>query len=152
MTQELSDKLEKRFPKILKDVCFECGDGWSNIIYVLCFTIQNHIKNLNRNLQENETEYLCQATQVKEKFGTLSFYYDGGNDYIHGMVSMATQMSSKTCEVCGTMDNVGRTRTGWIKVLCQDCYNKSERFHDLEWKVNSTVRLLKLSRLLDARR
>jgi hypothetical protein len=41
------------------------------------------------------------ATQVKEKFGTLRFYYEGGDETIHGMVSMAESMSSVMCETCG---------------------------------------------------
>ena len=36
--------------------------------------------------------------QVKEKFGTLRFYYSGGDDYISGLVSMAESMTGVTCE------------------------------------------------------
>jgi hypothetical protein len=42
------------------------------------------------------------AKQIKEKFGTLRFYYDGGDEFIRGLDSMAASMSSVTCEVCGT--------------------------------------------------
>lgn len=56
------------------------------------------------------------AVQVKEKFGTLRFYYNGGNRYIDGLVSMAESMSAVTCEVCG---NQGKsTGGGWIKTVC----------------------------------
>jgi hypothetical protein len=56
------------------------------------------------------------ATQVKEKFGTLRFYYDGGNDIIDGMVRMAEAMSEVTCEQCGAP---GEERGGgWIVTLC----------------------------------
>ena len=41
------------------------------------------------------------ADQVKEKFGTLRFYYTGGDDRIDGMVRMAESMSAVTCETCG---------------------------------------------------
>ena len=54
--------------------------------------------------------------QVKEKFGTLRFYYRGGDEYIRGMVDMAESMSGITCEVCG---NVGKMhRGGWLRTLC----------------------------------
>ena len=57
------------------------------------------------------------ATQVKEKFGTLRFYYYGGDDYCRGLESMAESMSAVTCETCG---NVGKLRgTGWYKTLCE---------------------------------
>ena len=54
--------------------------------------------------------------QVKEKYGTLRFYYTGGDDYINGMVSMAESISSITCEECGKPG----TSTGgsWIKTVC----------------------------------
>lgn len=54
--------------------------------------------------------------QVKEKFGTLRFYYSGGDEQIYGMVRMAESMSAVTCEECG---NPGRSRRGgWIRTLC----------------------------------
>jgi len=62
---------------------------------------------------------VCQVTldQVKEKFGTLRFYYSGGDDYISGLVSMAESMSAVTCDECG---NPGKqVGGGWITTLCQ---------------------------------
>jgi hypothetical protein len=67
------------------------------------------------------------AVQVKEKFGTLRFYYDGGDDYIRGLVSMAESMSAVTCEECG---NLGKSRRGgWIRTLC-DSHSKNEGYDD----------------------
>ena len=54
--------------------------------------------------------------QVKEKFGTLRFYYQGGDDYIRGLVSMAESMSGVTCEECGKPGT--QTPGGWIKTVC----------------------------------
>ena len=56
--------------------------------------------------------------QVKEKFGTLRFYYSGGDDYISGLVSMAESMSAITCETCGNPGT--RTGGGWIKTACKE--------------------------------
>ena len=57
------------------------------------------------------------ATQVKEKYGTLRFYYNGGDDTIDGMVRMAEAMSAVTCETCGAS---GKTLYGgWIRTLCK---------------------------------
>ncbi len=56
------------------------------------------------------------ADQVKEKFGTLRFYYHGGDDKVDGMVRMAESMSAVTCETCGAP---GQSRGGgWIQTLC----------------------------------
>lgn len=55
--------------------------------------------------------------QVKEKFGTLRFYYTGGDEYISGLVSMAESMSGVTCEECGSL---GETKgQGWLVTLCE---------------------------------
>jgi hypothetical protein len=56
--------------------------------------------------------------QVKEKFGTLRFYYSGGDEYISGIVSMAEAMTEVTCEECGApgKSNGG----GWIRVTCEE--------------------------------
>ena len=56
--------------------------------------------------------------QVKEKFGTLRFYYSGGDEYIHGLVSMAESMSGVTCETCGKPGT--STGGGWIKTACKE--------------------------------
>jgi len=54
--------------------------------------------------------------QVKEKFGTLRFYYHGGDDQIRGMVSLAESMSSVMCEECGAPGTT--TGGGWISTRC----------------------------------
>ena len=62
--------------------------------------------------------------QVKEKFGTLRFYYQGGDDYISGMVSLAESMTAVTCENCG---NPGSCRGGgWVHTFCTPCEDARE--------------------------
>ena len=126
MKKELDEYLCKVYPKIMvnrnkdmQETCmcwgFECGDGWFNILNNLMGNIQNHIDWQNR-----EKEVVRQVTldQVKEKFGTLRFYYSGGDDTIRGMVSMAESMSSVTCEECGKPGT--STGGGWIKTVCKE--------------------------------
>ena len=130
MRQELDEYLCKVYPKMMvnrnkdmKETCmcwgFEVGDGWFNIVNQLMGNIQHHIDWKNRN-----EEVVPQVTldQVKEKFGSLRFYITGGDDYIHGMVTMAETMSGVTCEVCG---NIGESNGGpWIKVRCKEHENE----------------------------
>ena len=59
-----------------------------------------------------------QIQQIKEKFGGLRFYYDGGDDRISGMETMAEIWAGQTCETCG---NKGERRSGgWIRTLCNE--------------------------------
>jgi len=64
-------------------------------------------------------------TQIKEKFGGLCFYFNGGDDQIWGMVSLAESMSYRTCESCGTTEDVGQTQ-GWIYTCCRTCYENMD--------------------------
>lgn len=65
------------------------------------------------------------ASQVKEKYGTLRFYYDGGDDYVRGLVSMAEWASANICEVCGER---GKIRgTGWLYVSCDKHAKEEDR-------------------------
>ena len=57
--------------------------------------------------------------QIKEKFGTLRFYYNGGDEQVAGMVALAEAMSGVICEGCGAPGS--KTRSGWIRVLCDNC-------------------------------
>ena len=65
------------------------------------------------------------AEQVKEKFGTLRFYYRGGDDYIDGVVSMAESMSAVTCDVCSGPAKTGGQ--GWITTRCESCKEQLEK-------------------------
>ena len=62
--------------------------------------------------------------QVKEKFGTLRFYYSGGDDAIDGMVRMAESMSGVTCEECSAPAQTHGP--GWIRTICKPCEEKRE--------------------------
>ena len=66
--------------------------------------------------------------QVKEKFGTLRFYYTGGDDEISGMVRMAEAMSSVTCESCAAPTKTNWPEPGgWVTTLCEPCSDRRER-------------------------
>lgn len=160
MRDELDSQLVKKYPKIFKDrfadmtetcMCwgFECGDGWYQILDSLCSNIQSHIdwshKSKEHTLKWNESnpdnqrevkEPVIQvvAVQVKEKFGGLRFYYDGGDDVVYGMVRMAESWAARTCEECG---QPGKIRNGgWIRTLCDE--HEAERQAYYKERVNET--------------
>ncbi len=131
MKDELDKQLVEKYPKIFKDryanmqetaMCwgFECGDGWYQILDSLCGQIQSYIDWNNRSAEAGYKDFQpieqVVAVQVKEKFGGLRFYYDGGDKHISGMVRMAESWASHTCEECGAP---GKHRSGgWIRTLC----------------------------------
>ena len=130
------DRILKKYPKIFrqKDLAItqscmpwglDIGRGWMPLIEFVCSYTQNCI-------DEYKLPQL-EATQVKEKFGGLRFYYCWRSDdhipkddepermdWIEDMISFAETISEHICETCGTMVGVSQT-TGWIVTLCENC-------------------------------
>lgn len=70
-----------------------------------------------------------QFTQIKEKFGGLRLYTNYHGDYIDGVISMAMDMSEKTCETCG---QPGKMRgKGWYYVACNQHAKETDLLMDL---------------------
>ncbi len=134
MKAELQQQLYEKYPKIFRQkdldktvtaMCWgiSCGDGWFSLIDELCGNIQNKIINVNRNKQESEY-VVCEAVQVKEKFGGLCFYTYGGDEYIDGMISFAESMSYHICSECSQPSAKQDNNRGWIYTLCESCKSK----------------------------
>jgi len=154
MKQELDKLLCEKYPKMMvnrnapmTETCmcwgFDCGDGWFNILDQLMGNIQHHIDWNNKNFEKGYAQYkqVPQVTldQVKEKFGTLRFYYTGGDDEISGMVRMAESMSGVTCEECSAPAKTHGP--GWIRTICEPC----EKARDLaRQKANEEYEFKKL--------
>jgi hypothetical protein len=146
MTPELEQHIREKYPLIFSQRCeMSINDGWFDIIDILCGNIQNRIDNVirqreytiewNENVNDPDFEWTAfvkreerevpelieqvVATQIKEKFGTLRFYYSGGDEFIRGLESMAASMTSRTCEECGSPGTSRSTKKQrWIRVLC----------------------------------
>src|SRR3972149_650796 len=134
MDKILQNKLFFQYPKIFKQknllmtetcMCWgiECGNGWYNLLDNLCSQLQF---NTDRNGYPQ-----VEAIQVKEKYGTLRFYYTilpkEDDKYIErhcgaidGLVSFAEYISIEICENCGSNHNVSQTKR-WIVTLCKQC-------------------------------
>jgi hypothetical protein len=113
--EKFAQRMEKSYPKMYagKYGGFAVGKGWWPIIERLSSNIQQHIEWKNR-----ETEVVPQVVveQIKEKFGGLRFYYQGGDDNVAGMVRMAEAWADIACEDCG---GIGKRRGGgWVRTLC----------------------------------
>ena len=184
MNAELEQKLFTKYPKIFRDTnkspqesCMafglEVGDGWYNLIDVLCeavtytFTTSVEVDGEDGKRlaidpytdRDGKIMYFFNvkppqvvADQVKEKFGTLRFYYhleysednlslvetkkypelDAINkhyaDYIDGIVHFADIASARTCEVSGAEGEM-HSRKGWFKTLNKQLIEQ-EKFKD----------------------
>jgi hypothetical protein len=146
MTPELEQHIREKYPLIFSQRCeMSINDGWFDIIDILCGNIQNRIDNVirqreytiewNENVNDPDFEWTAfvkreerevpklieqvVATQIKEKFGTLRFYYSGGDEYIRGLDAMAASMSGVICEECGSPGTSRSTKKQrWLRVLC----------------------------------
>ncbi len=97
MKQELQNQLFENYPKIFRQkdlspqetaMCWgiSCGDGWFDIVNVLCLNIRKHAEFTGKSIE---------AVQVKSKWGALRVYLEGEgvDDFIRGLVKMAESMS-----------------------------------------------------------
>lgn len=113
--EKFAKSMEEKYPKMFANKYggFAVGKGWYPILEKLCANIQQHIDWANR---ENEVVEQVVVEQIKEKFGGLRFYYQGGDEQIHGMVRMAEAFAGSLCEDCG---GIGERRSGgWVRTLC----------------------------------
>jgi hypothetical protein len=155
MRKELDEALCAKYPEIFRDrngdmrttlMCwgFECGDGWYNIIDILCSKLTGEYRSAKSRYEfikdrlgekkfgdkvitqeeidaakltmDEEVLKVPVAVQIKEKFGGLRFYVQAATDKHYNYISFAESMSYRTCEQCGAP---GKTYTdGWHKTLC----------------------------------
>ena len=111
-------RMKEKYPKMFSQPYggFCVGEGWWPILENLCSNIQSHIDWWNKNHEKHPVVEQVVVAQIKEKFGGLRFYYDGGDDQIRGMVRMAESWADHSCEECGAPGTAGGK--GWIKTLC----------------------------------
>ena len=169
MRKELDEALCAKYPLIFADrnkpmtqtaMCwgFSCGDGWYNILDVLCGMLTSEYRQAKSRYEyyletgvgnplwgtktvtqedidkakakmDEEAEKVPVAVQVKEKFGGLRFYVDRATEKHYDYINFAENMSYRTCEVCGSPGKV--YTDGWHQVLC-DTHAKEDGREMLE--------------------
>jgi len=138
---KFTEDLKTKYPEMYSDVY--CGisinEGWFEIVNRLSAIIHSHYKwmretrerLLKDNPYEHEIPPECDfptVAQIKEKFGGLRFYIDGGDEFTHGAIQMAEAWAGSTCEKCGA---IGKRRDGgWIRTLCD--------IHEAEYQAKKT--------------
>lgn len=115
---------------------WSCGPGWQPILYKLCTQIESTL----------DTYGIAYGNfvvaQVKEKFGTLRFYWEFREgtpktdqklklaaEDIYALVRAAENETEKTCEFCG---QPGQLRGGgWVKCKCDSCHEQEVNWRDI---------------------
>jgi hypothetical protein len=88
------------------------GDGWGGLLCKLCEDLAK--------VAGSEFKFV----QIKEKFGQLRIYANGGNAETNQLIDKAEEDSASICESCGSTEGV--TMEGrWIKALCKNCRKHS---------------------------
>ena len=123
--------------------CWECGPGWDDVLEKLSYKLEA----LNILLSERWKVKIV-AAQVKEKFGTLRFYFNScingcgelareqivllhyANDVATEYVRQAEDECYCVCEECGTPIGTEESprccTTGWIAYICRNCAMRRE--------------------------
>ena len=127
-------QMEEKYPKMFAQPYggFAIGEGWWPIIESLCANIQSHTDWWNKNRETRPVVEQVVVAQIKEKFGGLRFYYEGGDEQISGMVRMAEAWASHACEECGAPGTAGGK--GWIKTLCPTHRAESDARYEERFK------------------
>ena len=120
----------------------QCEDGWYGLLDEMCTKIQAVY-------DENESEPDLIIDQIKEKYGTLRFYYHfrkdnldiqavdftggpsvriktGKGDKLHERIAKIVSWGEeRSCEICEKCGNPGKTRDlAYIQTLCDECFQK----------------------------
>ncbi len=92
---------------------FGVGGGWNGLIRE-AFAV----------LRESGLPNI-RVVQIKEKFGGLRFYFDGGNEALYKRIGEIEERSYVTCDVCG-----GPGKTGGRGYICTRCDEHRDHFKD----------------------
>ena len=120
---EFVKRMEGLYPSMFSEPYggFAIGEGWWPIVEVLCAQIDHYIKWKNRDTQVVAPVIVH---QIKEKFGGLRFYFEGGDEYCRGLAAMAEEWCNTVCETCGERGT--KRAGGWMRTLCDK--------HELEYQ------------------
>ena len=130
MKKELELKLVAKYPNLfrgyggdMRQTCMHWGfshrEGWYSIIDYI-----------GEQLVKLGVEDKVIADQVKEKFGSLRFYYhtqglaEIEKEKVSLIIDTAEEESYKTCEDCGIKENVSMRGNSWVTTLCSNCWEK----------------------------
>ena len=126
MKRELELELVNKYPQLFKDYradprvsCMafgcECGDGWFHLIDEAC-----------KQIMETNPPKDVYFVQIKQKFGELVLYISYYTKEIEEIIDKFEYESNYVCEMCGTKENVVRTK-GFVQTICETCLEEQKK-------------------------
>jgi len=112
----MRDNIKNYYKRALANNDYNVGKGWKRLIENLC----KNIIALDDSVR---------VLQVKQKFGSLCFYYKEGKKIecraeIRDLVYLAQSTSTGICEVCGSFEFVSTDTGLYVQALCRKCRKK----------------------------
>lgn len=108
-------KLQEKYGKLGE--WSDCPEGWTGFVEQL-------LMDLNK-IPGWDNKYI---SQIKEKFGTLRFYINFGDEdgtpatfdhkEVDKLIDAAEALSASVCEVCGGRGELESVR-GWVRTVCK---------------------------------
>lgn len=87
------------------------GPGWHPLL-------DRFAKNIDYQVSKGDMPPVF-ISQVKEKFGTLRIYTQGGNELTSILEAFVEDLSGYYCEDCGKLATMGN-KQGWFRTTCED--------------------------------
>lgn len=110
-------KLEKMREEIAE--CQKAYPGWAALLHGLEVTIADRMAYKGRQKPPCPN---FEFAQIKEKFGSLRIYTDGGDEVTDGAVSTVEVASERTCMICGKMGTI--QGISWLRAACPEHADK----------------------------
>jgi hypothetical protein len=113
MDRALEDQLAAAFPRLYRFSAYcACHDGWFELIWRLSARLEALIA---QEPDEDQAEYA--ASEIKEKWGQLSFALWNYTDEMLEATLAALGESRQVCEECGAPGTLLRDG-GWVLTRC----------------------------------
>lgn len=93
------------------------------------------IKELHEALKEDGLVDKYRIFDIKEKYGSLRWYDNGGNKKISEIITKYEVISGYVCIRCGQFD-VPMIGDHWIEPMCEKCFSKYYKGNFEEYKEN----------------
>lgn len=100
-------------------------------------------KDLKKALKKDGILKTFRFQQIKEKYGTLRLYNNGEGENTGNVIRYYENLSMCYCIICGKPARY--CTQGWIEYVCEDCFNKIERYdEDADPKFDEYKKLCRL--------